>query len=99
MKDNMLRKGILIVIIFLFVGASGVSSIISKINLEEEKSPLLGSGLVAHWGFNEGTGNVLHDVTGSGNDGTIYFGAVEKGALYALYPNGTYKWHVNLGTN
>jgi hypothetical protein len=29
-------------------------------------------GLVAHWDFNEGAGDVLHDVSGNGNDGTIH---------------------------
>ncbi len=32
----------------------------------------LNSGLVAYWNFDEGSGNVLHDVSGNGNDGTIY---------------------------
>ncbi|PKP54297.1 MAG: hypothetical protein CVT90_01995, partial [Candidatus Altiarchaeales archaeon HGW-Altiarchaeales-3] len=29
-------------------------------------------GLVAYWSFDEGKGNVLHDLSGKGNDGTIY---------------------------
>ncbi len=32
----------------------------------------LNAGLVAYWNFDEGSGNVLHDVSGHGNDGTIY---------------------------
>jgi hypothetical protein len=27
--------------------------------------------LVAHWKFNEGSGNVAHDTSGNGNDGTF----------------------------
>jgi len=29
-------------------------------------------GLVGYWNFNEGEGNILHDLSGNGNDGTIY---------------------------
>ena len=29
-------------------------------------------GLVGYWNFNEGEGNILHDRSGNGNDGTIY---------------------------
>ena len=29
------------------------------------------AGLVAHWTFNEGTGNTAKDVTGNGHDGTL----------------------------
>lgn len=29
-------------------------------------------GLVAEWHFNEGTGSVLKDSSGNGNDGVIY---------------------------
>ena len=30
------------------------------------------NGLVAYWDFDEGTGTILHDKSGNGNDGTIY---------------------------
>ncbi|MBC8427909.1 MAG: choice-of-anchor D domain-containing protein, partial [Candidatus Pelagibacter sp.] len=29
-------------------------------------------GLIGYWNFNEGEGNILHDRSGNGNDGTIY---------------------------
>ena len=29
-------------------------------------------GLVAHWDFNEGKGDILHDRSGNGNDGKIH---------------------------
>lgn len=32
----------------------------------------LNEGLVAEWHFDEGSGNILRDTSGSGNDGTIY---------------------------
>ena len=42
-------------------------------------------GLVAHWDFHEGTGEVLHDRSGNGNDGTIHGATwVKSGAGYAL---------------
>ena len=37
---------------------------ISSYNSEKE--------LVAYYSFDEGEGNVLHDLSGNGNDGTIY---------------------------
>ena len=43
------------------------------------------AGLVAHWDFNDGRGNVLHDKSGNNNDGEIH-GAkwVKCGEDYAL---------------
>ena len=42
-------------------------------------------GLVAHYSFDEGTGSVLRDVSGNGNDGSIH-GAryVRRGRGYCL---------------
>jgi len=55
-------------------------------------------GLVAHWDFNEGQGDVLHDRSGNGNDGKIH-GAkwVKVGDGYAL-KFGYEKSFVDLGT-
>ncbi|MDD3486961.1 MAG: dockerin type I domain-containing protein [Candidatus Moranbacteria bacterium] len=39
-------------------------------------------GLVAHWDFHEGSGVVLHDVSGNGNDGTI------QGSIWESGPSG-----------
>jgi len=39
--------------------------LISLVNASDE-------GLVAYYSFDEGEGNVLHDLSGNGNDGTIY---------------------------
>lgn len=46
-------------------------------------------GLVAHWLFDEGAGNILHDRSGNGNHGTVK-GAkwVKNGAVYALQFDG-----------
>ena len=38
-------------------------------------------GLVAHWDFNKGKGNVLHDKSGNKNDGRIYGAAWVKGTV------------------
>ena len=52
-----------------------------------EKS--LNDGLVAYWDFNEGSGNILHDKSGNGNDGTIYGAKWVRGVKgYALSFNG-----------
>jgi hypothetical protein len=38
-------------------------------------------GLAAHWNFDEGSGNVLHDQSGNGNDGTIYGATWQDGVI------------------
>jgi hypothetical protein len=76
----MIKKGFVIGIVIVFlVGsiASGITiNITDSIEQTEQKNPQhlgdRGSGLVAHWDFDEGSGDVLHDVSGNGNDGTIY---------------------------
>ncbi len=75
----MIKKGFVIGIVVLFLAGSFASGI--TINLKDsvkktmpEKILNIGSsssGLVAHWSFDEGTGNILHDVSGNGYDGTI----------------------------
>ncbi len=56
----------------------------------------LHAGLVAHWNFNEGSGSVLHDVSGHGNDGTIHGASWGEGIDgSALYFNGNA--YVDLG--
>lgn len=51
-----------------------------------QRSHPLARGLVAAYTFSEGSGNVLHDVSGSGNDGTLTNGPTWGGgcAGYAL---------------
>jgi RHS repeat-associated protein len=43
-------------------------------------------GLVGYWNFDEGTGSISHDVSGNGNDGTIYgaqwTSGISGGGLY-----------------
>lgn len=48
-----------------------VFCLISSLKAEE--------GLVGWWKFNEGTGNILHDSSGNGNDGKIYGATWIKG--------------------
>ncbi len=66
--------GVAILIALLFssigVGFSGNSVGNSTKNTAAMRD--LNSGLVAYWNFDEGSGDVLHDVSGNGNDGTIY---------------------------
>jgi hypothetical protein len=48
------------------------------------------AALVAYWDFNEGSGTVLHDRTGNGNDGTLYGAAWGTGYRgNGLFFNGT----------
>ena len=48
-------------------------------------TPLLGneSGLVGYWNFNEGQGSTLTDLSGNGNNGTIY-GATWSDDVYIV---------------
>ncbi len=50
-------------------------------------------GLVACWHFDEGSGNITHDSSGNGNDGTIYGATWIDGISgKALYFDGTDDW-------
>jgi hypothetical protein len=77
---KMIKKGFVIGILIVFlIGslASGITiNLTDSVKQSEQKNPQsMGdrdSGLVAHWDFDEGTGDVLHDVSGNGNDGEIY---------------------------
>ena len=60
-----------------------------------QRGDTLTRGLVAAWQFYEGSGNILHDVTGNGHNGTIYnspawVGGKSGGALSFSYVNNTY---------
>ena len=47
----------------------GVACLLDRSVAAEEE--LGGGGLVAHWKFDEGSGNAVKDLSGNGNDGTI----------------------------
>jgi hypothetical protein len=48
---------------------------------------------VAYWKFDEGSGNVAHDSSGNGNDGTIYIATWTAGRVgNALHFNGIDSW-------
>jgi parallel beta-helix repeat protein len=76
MQNSLFKKGIVIGIIVIFVGASAVPSI--SIN-----DVLFDSGLVGCWHFDEGIGNETYDSSGNNNNGTIY------GATWTTGVNGT----------
>jgi hypothetical protein len=45
----------------------------------------INDGLVGYWKFDEGSGNIAHDYSGNGNDGTIYGASWTEGISgYAL---------------
>jgi hypothetical protein len=46
-----------------------------------EPVTVTGSDLVAEWHFDEGSGNIVKDSSGNGNDGTIYGAAWAQGKL------------------
>ena len=41
------------------------------ISIAIQNPKIISQGLISHWSFNEGNGNILHDFGGSNNDGTF----------------------------
>ena len=72
-------------------GPTRKSSCLSIERLEERQ---VLSTLVAAYNFNEGSGTVLHDFSGNGNNGTILNAAWSSAGKYgdALSFNGTSSW-------
>jgi hypothetical protein len=67
-EENNMRKGIILVIICLFIGASfNIISNTTTIVIADTNN-----GLVGYWNFDEGSGSIAHDSSGNGNDGNIY---------------------------
>jgi len=91
-----LYKTLIIGVIFLFVGPGIVQSISGYNNksniqlLKENPSNFpLNDGLLAYWKFDECSGNIAHDSSGHGYDGTIYGATwVPSGSGCALYFDG-----------
>ncbi|MCE5228357.1 hypothetical protein LLG95_02010 [bacterium] len=53
---------------------AGNESPSTRLDVRTSESPPLGEGLVAHYTFDEGSGNLLHDSTPNANDGVILEG-------------------------
>lgn len=66
--------GIVILIAMLFSSIGVGFSSTNAGNFAKNSTVMrdLNNGLVAYYSFDEGSGNVLHDVSGHGNEGTIY---------------------------
>ncbi len=62
---NLLEKGLVLGILFLFAGASFLQQIQPTVKAD------LTDGLIGYWSFNEESGTILHDNSGNGYDGTI----------------------------
>ena len=74
MTTGLYKKGLVLAIICLFIGASLVPSISGNVEKNDGNSTStlnLDDGLVGYWSFDEGSGNVAHDSVGS-NNGEIY---------------------------
>jgi len=75
----MIKKLVVIGIVIVFLVGSFGSGITIDLTdsvqqTEHKKSQNMGnrdSGLVAHWNFDEGSGNISYDCSGNGNDGII----------------------------
>ena len=61
-----------------FISVNVISAFFLTTSAASGESP----GLVAHYSFDEGSGSVVHDTSGNGNDGTIH------GATYIKVKNG-----------
>ncbi|MCU0851379.1 MAG: PKD domain-containing protein [Candidatus Thermoplasmatota archaeon] len=74
MQKGIIKKSIVVAILLLFFGAGVLPSISanSVTNYGKNSAPVLLSDLIAYWDFNEGSGTILHDISGNGNDGEIY---------------------------
>lgn len=84
---NIFKKSLAMVIIVTFIGASFTFT--QNIFVKTVQADLT-SGLAGFWNFNEGTGSILHDVSGHGNNGTIYGAQWTPGISgYGLYFNGS----------
>ncbi|MBU4122855.1 hypothetical protein KJ959_04155 [bacterium] len=59
-----------------FCGGDKLAKSESKYNQPQDAKP---EGLVARWNFDEGSGNILNDKSGKGNDGTIYGASWDEG--------------------
>jgi PKD repeat protein len=66
MRKGISKKAIIFGIIMLFVGASFLQQTNTTVKAD------LTDGLVGYWNFDEGSGNILHDSSGNGNDGTVH---------------------------
>jgi len=68
------RKGLVLVIICLFVGACFVPSISGNMEQTSYNSVSLNltDGPVGFWTFDEGTGYIAHDYSGNSNDGMMH---------------------------
>ncbi len=79
-KQNLLKKGLVLGILFLFFALGNNSSLggnIGKSSIQKIKNapngvPLIDDYLDAYWKFDECTGSVLEDSSGHNYDGTIY---------------------------
>jgi hypothetical protein len=79
--------------------AAGNQAVLSGYSFTTNASADTTSGLVAAYGFNEGTGNTSADLSGNGNTATIYSASWTTGKYgKALYFNGK-KAYVSAATN
>lgn len=67
MRDKVLRKILVLGVVVCFFGAGITPNVLVR-NVKAD----IDDGLVAYWSFDEGNGNVVHDLSGHGNDGTIH---------------------------
>jgi hypothetical protein len=101
MKKGLAALGLKFIIFLIFIGISISPSILGNINIQpidylSFNNNTENLGLLAYWNFNEGSGNLAHDSSGHGFDGTIFQSVWTTGySGFALDFNGESS-HVNL---
>jgi len=76
MRDRM--KTILLITSFFIISILMISGCLNDISPGE---PDISKGLVAHWTFDEDSGNIVSDSSGFGNNGTVYGATWTTGAV------------------
>ena len=70
MRKSLWEKGLVIGIIVVMVG-SALPTESKNISEKRVKTSGLDDGLFSYWNFNEGNGDIAHDLTGNGHNGTV----------------------------
>jgi hypothetical protein len=84
-KEKGLKKTLALIIVGILC--------VSTFSIFAPKVKAAGLSLVGYWKFDEGSGNIAHDYSGSGNDGTIYGATWTDGRVgKALHFNGIDNW-------
>jgi hypothetical protein len=83
MESFLIRKNIVIIIVFLFIATILVSGNTVEVTITKPKQFSINNGLVGYWSFDEISDNIVPDESENDNDGAIS-GAIEKTGISGL---------------